>query len=89
VARAQRAIVPSSATAASDEQRKGAPQGPSQRARLSLPTFFGKTKKVGQPRQGMKQEMHHQKKKQGTHHKGPFPAAPKNSHQTNQTMPVA
>ncbi|MGC5953613.1 hypothetical protein LDP04_23520, partial [Ralstonia pseudosolanacearum] len=29
------------------------------RARLSLPTFFGKTKKVGQPRQGMKQGLHH------------------------------
>jgi hypothetical protein len=24
-----------------------------------LLTFFGKTKKVSQPRQGMKQEMHH------------------------------
>jgi len=29
------------------------------RARLSLLTFFGKTKKVSQPRQGMKQGMHH------------------------------
>jgi hypothetical protein len=32
------------------------------RARLSLLTFFGKTKKVSQPRQGMKQGMHHQQK---------------------------
>ncbi|MFP3891827.1 MAG: hypothetical protein ACLFVM_16200, partial [Ralstonia sp.] len=30
------------------------------RARLSLLTFFGKTKKVSQPRQGMKPGMHHQ-----------------------------
>jgi hypothetical protein len=29
------------------------------RARLSLVTFFGKTKKVTQPRQGMKQGMHY------------------------------
>ena len=34
------------------------------RARLSLLTFFGKTKKVSQPRQGMKQGMHHQQKNQ-------------------------
>ncbi|WP_447513533.1 hypothetical protein, partial [Clostridioides difficile] len=33
------------------------------RARLSLLTFFGKTKKVSQPRQGMKQGMHHKNKK--------------------------
>ncbi|WP_204360065.1 hypothetical protein, partial [Ralstonia sp. GX3-BWBA] len=32
------------------------------RARLSLLTFFGKTKKVSQPRQGMKQGMHHKQK---------------------------
>ncbi|MBA4014550.1 MAG: hypothetical protein C0465_00920 [Ralstonia sp.] len=32
------------------------------RARLSLLTFFGKTKKVSQPRQGMKQRMHQQSK---------------------------
>ncbi|MEF9482560.1 hypothetical protein [Ralstonia sp. 1B3] len=29
---------------------------------LSLLTFFGKTKKVSQPRQGMKQRMHQQSK---------------------------
>jgi hypothetical protein len=40
--------------------RRGSPH----RARLSLLTFFGKTKKVSQPRQGMKQGMHHQQKNQ-------------------------
>ncbi|MGC7532137.1 hypothetical protein ACPWML_24260, partial [Pandoraea pneumonica] len=36
------------------------------RARLSLLTFFGKTKKVSQPRQGMKQGMHHKNKNKKT-----------------------
>ncbi|WP_316855944.1 hypothetical protein, partial [Ralstonia mannitolilytica] len=40
--------------------RRGSPS----RARLSLLTFFGKTKKVSRPRQGVKQGMHHQKKTQ-------------------------
>ncbi|MBA9855306.1 hypothetical protein D7S65_06795 [Ralstonia insidiosa] len=37
-----------------ENSRDGSPS----RARLSLLTFFGKTKKVSQPRQGMKQGMH-------------------------------
>jgi len=39
--------------------RRGSPH----RARLSLLTFFGKTKKVSRPRQGVKQGMYHQQKK--------------------------
>ncbi|RNM10343.1 hypothetical protein EGA29_03640 [Ralstonia pseudosolanacearum] len=43
--------------------RRGSPH----RARLSLLTFFGKTKKVSQPRQGMKQGMDHRAQpRQGT-----------------------
>ncbi|MFX8012339.1 hypothetical protein ABTK70_20460, partial [Acinetobacter baumannii] len=37
-------------------------------ARLSLLTFFGKTKKVSQPRQGMKQGMDHQQENQTQEH---------------------
>ncbi|MGD7196118.1 hypothetical protein, partial [Ralstonia pseudosolanacearum] len=53
-------------------------------ARLSLLTFFGKTKKVSQPRQGMKQGMDHQAQpRQGTkpgmnqQHKIPSPSPTK------------
>ena len=38
--------------------RRGSPH----RARLSLLTFFGKTKKVSRPRQGVKQGMHQEQK---------------------------
>jgi len=45
--RRRREIVRVPATAVLTEQRRGAAQPPSSWARLSLPTFFGKTKKVG------------------------------------------
>jgi hypothetical protein len=45
--------------ASSPSLRQKFKEGVAISARLSLPTFFGKTKKVSQPRQGMKQEMHH------------------------------
>ncbi|WP_324826365.1 hypothetical protein, partial [Ralstonia pickettii] len=45
-----------------ENSRRGSPS----RARLSLVTSFGKTKKVTQPRQGMKQEMHHKCKRRRT-----------------------
>ena len=68
--------------------RRGSPH----RARLSLLTFFGKTKKVSQPRQGMKQGMHHQQKKTARgkealfEHRNPDtpPATPKPSSPTVQ-----
>jgi hypothetical protein len=40
-----------------------------------LLTFFGKTKKVSRPRQGVKQEMHHQQKQKAKNKK----AAPESS----------
>ncbi|WP_316895537.1 hypothetical protein, partial [Ralstonia mannitolilytica] len=47
--------------------RRGSPD----RARLSLLTFFGKTKKVSRPRQGVKQGMNQKKQNPGEqHHRG-------------------
>ncbi|WP_316867615.1 hypothetical protein, partial [Ralstonia mannitolilytica] len=56
--------------------RRGSPH----RARLSLLTFFGKTKKVSRPRQGVKQ---------GMHHKNPPPQGKKTKAQPQTTKKAA
>ncbi|MGD7108905.1 hypothetical protein, partial [Ralstonia pseudosolanacearum] len=42
-----------------DKESESAPAGDETQDAPPTPSLFGKTKKVGQPRQGMKQGLHH------------------------------